>query len=305
MNWPQECPSRAVAWVVLLMAAGGVARAAEPPDEPMEKRVLANFESARLWSAAESTMAVSKSHMRAGQPVLHWHVAVDHFAGERNYPIGWPRISFTLREAAARDWSEWDYFQMWVFTDTTRASLPREPVGLAIQAPDKDGAYRRSLPELTKGSWVQIRIPLSELPRREDVRLIQLHVSESNYRHQDQLDFYIDELTLLRHARPTLLDFAVEAAVMFDDAARIPVRFNLAGVKAPAAVEVSCELRQGTKVIAATAVQAARGPQRAILNLKGTKLQPGDYEVVARVQEGMATVPLRVRVLQSPWPLAE
>lgn len=298
----QQCLPCVLAFVVLMWSAPTLAGAAEPQ---MEKRNLIGPESVRQWSAAESAMETSDVHARDGRRVLRWHVAVDHFAGEAKYPIGWPRVGYSLREAAARDWSGWDYLEMWVYTDTTRQALPREPVGLALYTPDKDSAYRRALTELAKGQWVQIRIPLSQVPRHEDVRLIQLHISESNYRHQDQLDFYIDGVALLRYARPTLLGFSAEQAVMFTDARQLPVRFDLTGIKRDEGAEMTCELRQGGKVIARTAAKVRRGPNRVVLALGGKELNPGEYELVARVAGGAESDPVRVRLVESPWKAVE
>jgi hypothetical protein len=271
--------------------------AAEPP---LEKRIVFGPESAPQWSAAESTVESSAEPSRTGAPVLHWHITVDHFAGEAKYPIGWPRANCALRDTAARDWSNWDYFQFWVFTDTTRAALPRDPVGLALHTPDKQDAYTRLLSELKKGEWVQVRIPLSQVPRRDDVRLMQVHISESNYRHQDQLDFYFDEIALLRYAQPTLLDLAPESAVMFADAQQLAVKFQLAGVKAEDRVEVVCELRRDGNVVARTAATSGRGPQRMLIDLSRVQPAAGDYDVVGRAPGGAEAV-ARVRFVESPW----
>ncbi len=283
----------------LLLAAllGSHAAAAEPP---LEKRIVFGPESAPQWSAPESAVETAASPSRTGSPVLHWHITVDHFAGEAKYPIGWPRANCALRDAAARDWSDWDYFQFWVFTGTSRTALPRDPVGLALHTPDKQDAYARPLSELKKGEWVQVRIPLSQVPRRGDVRLMQVHISESNYRHQDQLDFYFDEIALLRYAQPTLLDLAAENAVLFTDAQQLAVRFQLAGVKAEDRVEVVCELRCGGKSAAHTAATCGRGPQRVTIDLSRVQLAPGDYEVVARAAGGAETA-ARLRLVESPW----
>lgn len=301
-------PDRAAVGILatlILIALTPCVSAAEPSQEPLEKRVLMDSASASQWSAAECTIESSKAHMRSDRPVLRWHVTVDHFAGEAKYPIGWPRINYTFREAAARDWSAWDYFQMWIYTDTNRAGLPREPVGLSIQAPDKDSSDNRPLTMLKKGEWVQIKIPLNQLPRRQDVRLIQLHISESNYKHQDQLDFYLDEVALLRYARPTLLEFSAEAAVVFADAKRIPVQFNLAGVKSDERVMVTCELRQNGNILARSTVDASRGPHRINLDLSQAKPRPGNYELLARVAGGAETAAVPVRLVESPWPAME
>ena len=97
----------------------------------IERRALFGPESAPKWSAAESTVESSTAQTRGGRPALHWHISVDHFAGEAKYPIGWPRMSYAWRDAAKRDWSGWDYLQLWVYSGTSRAALPREPVGMA------------------------------------------------------------------------------------------------------------------------------------------------------------------------------
>jgi len=297
----QQWLPRAAALLASLLFVPVAARAAEPAQRQMEKRILVAAESARQWSASECTIEKSSTRMKTDTPVLHWHVTVDHFGGEPNYPIGWPRIGCTLQAAAARDWSGWDYFQMWVYTDTSRDALPRAPAGLSLYTPDKEGAYNRTFTELAKGKWVRIRIPLAEVPRHNDVRLIQLHISESNYRHQDQLDFYFDDVALLRYARPTLLDFAAEAAVMFADAKQIPVRFELAGVKPGDAVAVVGELRQGGRVVAKADTKAARGPGRLDLDLSRLKLEPGEYEVIGRTAGGEQAGPVRLRLVESPW----
>jgi len=305
MNRRQGFLLSLAAYLLSLLIAALWANAAEAPQDEMQERILIGPDSAKRWAPAESTIETSNTRSRGKQPALHWHITVDHFAGEPNYPIVWPRIGYMFREASERDWTDWDYLQMWVYTETNRSALPREPAGLSIQSPDKEGAYNRALTELKKGQWMQIRIPLKLLGRRQDVRLIQLHISESNYRHQDQLDFYLDEIALLRYARPTLIDFAAETAVMFADARQIPVRFELAGVKTGDSAEVTCELREGRRVMATTAVKAMRGPQRLALDLTKAKLRAGDYEVVGRVAGGSATGSVRVRVVESPWQTAE
>ena len=201
-----------VAVTLILTAGFGTYVATAEREPPLEKRIVFSPESAVTWSVAESTVESSTVRTRTGSPVLHWHITVDHFAGEPQYPIGWPRANCALRDAAARDWSGWDYFQFWVYTDTTRAALPREPLGLTLHTPDKQDAYQRPLTEVKQGEWVQVRIPLAQVPRHHDVRLLQVHISESQYRHQDQLDFFFDELALARYAQPTLLDLAPEGA---------------------------------------------------------------------------------------------
>lgn len=267
----------------------------------MEKMPLFAAEPATAWSTAESTIATSSRRARGGGPSWHWHVSVDHTSGEARYPVGWPRISRAIPPGAMRDWSGWDFLRMWIYTETSRSGLPGVPVGLGLHTPDRAGAYNRTLHELRKGQWVEIRIPLSQIPRHHDVRQVQFHIAESNYKHGDQLDFYIGELALLRYAQPTLLELAPEQAVVFADARRIPVWFQVAGVKPGAAVPVACELwRQGRVVLRASA-EAPRGPQRLVLEAGEANLPPGTYELQASIAGGPQSASGTVRVVESPW----
>jgi hypothetical protein len=271
------------------------------PVAAMEQRVLIGSDSPRDWSTAESTVETSAGRAPGGRSALHWHVTVDHFAGEPNYPIGWPRLLRGLKDAA-RDWSGWDFLRLRVLTETSRANLPTEPVGLGLYLPDRNGALNRPLNELRRGEWVEIMIPLVDVPRHHDVRQLQLHIAEARYRHQDQLDFYFDEVVLLRYATPTLLDFAAEHAVMFADAPQIPVRFQMTGVQPGASVAVVCELRREGKVVARAEVTATRGAARTLLDVSRAKLPPGEYELTARAAGGTAAATATVRLVDSPWP---
>lgn len=277
-------------WTVALVAA-------EPT---LEQRIVFGPDSAPRWRAIESTVEASTAQTRTGAATLHWHVPVDYSAGEANYPIGWPRLNYALRDAATRDWSAWDYFEFWAYVATTRPTLPREPAGVAVQTPDKHSAYSRVLAELKQGEWVHVRIPVIELPRPHDVRAVQFHISESDYADGDALDFYLDGLALTRYAQPTLLAFAPETAVAFTDARTLAVTFQLAGIPAGQAVEMTCELRNRAGRAAEVTARASRGPQRIVLKLGDAGLPSGDYEVAARVPGGVEAT-ARVRLVESPW----
>jgi hypothetical protein len=285
----------------LLVLLGPSSAAGAPA---MEKRILFGPESAKQWAAAESTVEASAEHKHTDQPSLRWHITVDYFSGEAKYPIGWPRIGLTFKDPAARDWSGWDFLEMWIYTDTSRERLPREPLSMALYAPDKAGGFNRMLDEVVKGQWAQIRIPLTQIPRHNDVRFIQFSISEARYKHQDQIDFYFGEVALLRYAKPTLLDFSAVESVMFADRQRIPIRFDLTGIKPNEPAEVVCELRQGSKVAAKVTTKAMRGAQRVVLDLGQARLSPGEYVVVASVAGGEPAT-AKVRLVESPWQKAE
>lgn len=283
-------------------AAASCLPAAETVREgAMEKRLLFAPGTAAAWSTSESRIQDSRARMRAGLPSLHWHVSVDHQAGEPRYPVGWPRISRAIPEGAMRDWSEWDFLRMWIYTATSRARLPATPAGLGLHTPDRAGAYSRTLGELRKGEWVEIRVPLSQVPRHHDVRQIQFNIADSNYLHGDEIDFYIADLALLRHAAPKLLHVAAEQSVLFDDAGRVAVRMEVAGVRAGATATVFCELWRQGRVVARTAAAVTRGRHRVVVAPADGVLAPAHYVLQAGFEGQGQSAEAMVRVVETPW----
>jgi len=280
---------------------GSLSAASLVREGAMEKIALVSVGDAKAWSPAECTIAASSDHAKAGEASWHWHVTVDHFGGEARYPVGWPRIAHVIPEGILRDWSAWDFLQVWIYVDTSRNVLPKEAAGLGLQTPDRAGAYNRTLGELKKGEWIEIKIQVSQIARAHDVRQIQFHIAESNYRHGDTVDFYLNDLALLRYAEPTLVAVAPEQAVLLSDAVRLPVRFQVAGIKPGDRAQVVCELRRDGSTAARATAEAERGAQRIVLDLAGRKLLPGTYQLHASVGGRVAELLAQVRVVESPW----
>lgn len=284
-----------------LTAISAASAPAVSRDGAMEKLALVSADDARTWSPAECTAAPSTVRAKVGASSWRWHVDVDYFAGEAKYPIGWPRIGHAIPEGGLRDWSAWDFLHLWVYVETSRDALPREPAGLGLLTPDRAGGYNRALPELQKDQWVEINLPIGEIPRHGDVRNIQFHLTEANYRHGDRVDFYLNDLALARYAEPTLCELAPENAVLFSDAARLAVRFKLLGVKAGERASVACELSRAGKIAARASADATRGTQRVLLELGHQRLAPGNYELRATMAGRAQPATTSVRVVESPW----
>jgi hypothetical protein len=270
-------------------------------DGAMEKLALVSTNDRKTWSAAECTVEPSTTRTKVAPSSWRWQVDVDHFTGEPKYPIGWPRIGHAIPAGPLRDWSEWDFLHMWIYVETSRETLPTTPAGLGVQAPDRANMYERNLGELKKDQWVEINIPMTQIARHDDVRQIQFHIAEANYRHGDRLVFYLNDLALMRHAEPTVFDLAAENAVIFSDTKRLPVRFQLLGVKAGDRVDVACELLRDGKTAARASSEAGRGAHRLVLELGQPTLAPGNYEVRARIGGRPQVATTSVRVVESPW----
>ena len=267
-------------------------------EPPMDSLVLADGDSGSVWVSAEATMQPDATHSREGR-AMRFHIDVDHFEGEPNYPIGWPRTYLPISEEL-RDWSSWDFVEFWIYADTSRENLPLTPIGIIIRCPDRNSSFGMTLSEVSKGDWAQYRIPVADLPNPADVTAVQFHIAESNYNHGDVLDFWIDDLVLLRYAEPTVITMQPLSFAQYADAPVLRVEVGLTGMDEGETAEVLTRLvRDGTTVRQSS---ATLGPGVHTIPLEfGADLAPGSYQVQAQIAGTERVLSDRMRVISSPW----
>ncbi len=280
-----------------VLAALALAATAQPSAPKMESLSLEDGNTAGQWNAAEATCTTSDKFGEHGGTSMLFHIDVNWQTGEKNYPIGWPRISRGLPEAE-RDWSGWDFLELVIHSETSRDALPKDLLGLILQTPDRAHEWDRSLRELKKGETTKIVIPLSEIPRHNDVRLIQFFISESNYRDGDTVDFYLDDLSLTRFAEPTVSGAQVLSAIAYDDVTTLGASFRLLGVPPGQKVALHARARQGQKVIGDLAAQLPRGEHEVFIPLTA---RPAPGEVVVELTLAKPTEVGKVRIVPSPF----
>lgn len=280
-------------------SSSGRAPIAAPGGAVMERVPLFDGRTEKVWFTAESEVAAETNGPSATAPSLRWQIKVDHYGGEPKYPIGWPRV-WRAFKGDERDWSSFDFLEFRVRADTTREKLPGTPVTLQVRTDVGEGNWSRPLTELKKGEWVKFAFPLGELPKLKAVNQIMFSISDSDYRHNDEVEFTIADLALTRFTAPTLLEFVPEQAVLFTDAPGLPVRFRVSGLKAGQRAEVVCELQRDGKTIARETLAAGRGPQRLVMRPGEKPWPPGAGELVGRIGEGPPQIST-VRWVESPW----
>jgi len=284
---------------LLLGACGCAQEQAATPEPKMEKLPISDEETGEGWDVAEATMTPSETHAREGK-ALNFHIDVDHSTGEPNYPIGWPRTYHNNPEDR-RDWSQWDFLDFWLYADTSRDKLPSSPLGLILRCPDRESSWSRTLSEAKKGEWVHFRFPLADIPNIHDCTAIQFFIAESNYTHKDVVDFYIDELALLRYAEPTIVSLRPLQGLLYKDEAAVRVEVDVSGLDIGEMAEVSCRLKQAKEMLGGRVTQVTRGRQTFLLELDVTRLAPGDGRLEARVMEDGPIMSRPIRVVSSPW----
>ena len=285
--------------VLLLTTCGCAQEEPAAPQPKMEALTIADGESAEGWNVAEATMTPSDTHAREGN-ALNLHIDVDHTAGEPAYPIGWPRTNLPIPEDQ-RDWSQWDFLDFWLYADTSRDKLPSTPLGLILRCPDRANSWHRTLSQATKGEWVHFRFPLAGIPNISNCTAIQFFISESNYKHGDVVDFYVDELALLRYAEPAIVSLRPLQGLVYGDAGSLRVEVDISGMKEAERRLIHLHLKRGTEEAATSVTEVTQGRQTLLLTWAGDRLEVGDHTLEADIEGGAVTKTASVRVVPSPW----
>lgn len=245
-----------------------------------EYLVLDDMEDVSDWfngSPDETKLSASDKHVKEGKSALLFANVVDHTKGEKNYPIGWPRTGKYLNKVKMTDWSAYDSFECWIYVETSRDALPSVPIGLGFRHTGHKQGSSFSLKEVVKDGWTKISIPLTKLTDPKDVQSIQFHIAEANYKHGDRVDFYIDQMRLVRYAEPAISQLAVDRKILYSGDRNLAALCRLVGYKGIADVTVEFEVgRESTAAAKAAAQAQANCPLELPLNLT-RDLSPGPY----------------------------
>jgi len=269
----------------LLATLGAIAQAAadeEPIGKGMteankERLVIADMEGIAGWyngSPVETTLSRSDTHVKQGEFALKFANVVDHAKGEKNYPVGWPRAGKELAHAKMTDWSDWDFFECWIYAETSRPGLPGQPLAVGFYHSGVKRSSSVAIKEVRKDGWAKIVIPLSALADATDVQRVQFNISEANYKHGDRVDFYIDDVVLTRMAEPAIAEMALERKILCSHDDGLRAAYKLAGHKGIEEVVVELAIGPaGGETLATTAVKGLRQGEVEIRR----ELVPGAY----------------------------
>jgi hypothetical protein len=245
-------------------------------DANKERLVLDDMEDISDWTNGSpvETKLSRGDRAQGGKHCLVFGNVVDFTKGEKNYPIGWPRVSRSFVKEKRTDWSAYDFFECWIYVDTSRASLPAAPLGVGFSHP---GHRRRSsiqLADLKKDQWVHVIVPTGKLEDPGHVDGIQFNISESAYKHGDRVDFLISGMALARFVQPAVNQLELQRRVVYTHQPWIVAGYSLVGRKMDG-VKAELAIGQGDMAAAKTADRAVR--QGEIELRLARPLAPGEY----------------------------
>lgn len=199
-----------------------------------ERLALDDMEDVSDWyngSPEETTISASDRHVKQGRSALLFGNLVDHTKGEKNYPVGWPRTGKDLAPANLSDWSGYDSFECWIYAETSRPRLPKTPLGVGFYHTGPKRSSHFPLAEVKKDAWVKIVIPVARLLDPKDVRRVQFNISESDYKHGDRVDFYLDDLVLTRFVEPAVAELNLGRKILYSRDRNLVAHYKLVGYK--------------------------------------------------------------------------
>jgi|GEM_PF-690319 len=260
------------------------------------------FLNPQRWGPSEATVSASEMIVD-GKPALHFHIPVDYYAGEEKYPIGWPRMYFTLK-TPEKVFAQYDRFEFKIYAMMSREDVPASALNVALysdsRTPNATIKFGKEVP-LPLGQWTQVSKPISEIKSPEQLEKIGVNISERDYRHGDKLDFHFADFRLVRSSFCRVSAMTAQSAVLFADTGVIPVEIVVEGPASDAARGIPFELSQGGKSLRLETLPARRGPQRLDIDVAELRLAPGEYQLTAFPANPERRVSVPIKVISSPW----
>lgn len=267
-------------------------------EERIEYRYLAGLANPKHWSPAECETAVS-AFRPWEQPAVKMHIPVDFSAGEKQYPIGWPRMYLNLADDET-GWQDYDRFEFQLFTESSRQTLPKRPVVFHLY--DAQGQKKLVPLEGARiGAWTTVSLNLSDLGLTGPATRLGININEADYADKDTLDFHLGGFRLVRALEATVTELKAAAPAVFCDSRVLPVELVVEGPPDKLGAGVPFQLRSGSRVVFSQTVPVKRGRQTLYLPLAGAPLDPGAYALVAHAEAPGLRREAAVQITSSPW----
>ena len=266
--------------------------------ESIEYRYLDGFTDPKRWSPAECELSASP-RTAWDHPALRMHIPVDFNAGEKAYPIGWPRMYLGLKPDE-QGWQDFDRFEFQLFTESSRTSLPKRP--LTFHLYNAQGQSKLiTLDQAAIGVCTNFAVNLSDLGLSGPVVRLGVNINESDYADKDQLDFHFGGFRLARATVARVTELKAASPALFRDSRVLPLEVVLEGPPEKLAAGLPFQLRQGDRVEYAKTVPVARGRKTLYLPLAGADLAPGTYTLAAFPDDPQFKKETAVTITSSPW----
>lgn len=264
----------------------------------VEHRYLDGLAMPKRWSPAECETSAS-THKVWEHPAVCMHIPVDFKTGEKQYPIGWPRMYLNL-QPDEQGWRDYDRFEFQLFTETSRPHLPKRP--LIFHLYDDQGQKKLvTLDFAAVGAWKTFSINLSDVGLAGDVTRLGFNINESDYCDKDVIDFHCGGFRLTRATVAQVTELKAVTPALFCDSRVLPVELVVEGPSEKLAAGIPFQFRKGDRVALAHTMPVTRGRQVVYLPIADIKLEPGTYALIVYPEAPALKKEVHVTLTSSPW----
>ena len=265
---------------------------------PVEYRYLDGVANPKRWSPAECEASTSPNTVWEHTALL-MRIPVDFSAGEKQYPIGWPRMYLNLLPEE-QAWQDYDRFEFQILTKASRINLPKRP--LIFHLYDAHGKQKLIPLDLTViGAWKTFSFSISDFGLDGNIARLGFNINEADYNDKDLIDFHIGGFRLVRTTVAQVTEFKAVAPVLFCDSRVLPFELVVEGPPDKLAAGIPFQLRCGNRTALAKTFTVTRGRQTLYLPIVDAKLAPGLYTLIACPDDAALRKTVIISVISSPW----
>lgn len=154
---------------------------------------ISKIADAKRWKPDESTVTQSGKAMVINMPV-------DHKAGQKDYPIGWPRLYLYKLNAAEKDWSKAKAVSFNIKLEFTGKST-KQPVFFQVRTQGagekKVLTHMLPLPALVNNKTTTVTLSLDKVKNLNNVVILGFNINESQYKHGENVKFTVSDFKLI------------------------------------------------------------------------------------------------------------
>lgn len=148
---------------------------------------------AKRWQIAECTAKTVGNTMVVNMPV-------DHKSGQKNYPIGWPRLYLRKFIPAEKDWSKAKAISFDLKLEFTGKSK-KYPLTFHYfwytKGVKKEQSSNLPIPNLKNNTVNKVVLPLTKLKDPAGASGFGFNISESQYKHGENFKFTVSNFKLI------------------------------------------------------------------------------------------------------------
>jgi hypothetical protein len=256
----------------------------------------------------EGKITIKKSNGKSGGQSLLWNVKVDYSKGEKGYPIGWPIINCFYHPGL--DFTRYNYLKYRIKINSNRDENADDKTLLGFtMISDKMYEKTKDIGGV-QNVWIPVVFDLQEMIKEtargnkpwEKVDMLQLYISEKDYKDKTDISFEIGSLELIRFKKPIISEILNEGTVLLP-VKSLPVNyiiFGEAGENEISKIVTELQTKSGKTV---RSKESLANPEKTMI-LDTDKLQPGNYNLVVKLYvEGLecSSLSKKISFIEGPF----